>query len=113
MSNVNVKQRQRIEKEIASIVVHDAIAAGFTLSVVNGGDDYEIENCGDAVKILETMFLTDDERLYFVRDGKNVGWVYFVYGEEGWDVICDYTVNLEEHLKRASELSEEYMEGKR
>ena len=22
-------------------------------------------------------------------------WVWFVYGNDGWDVVCDYTINLE------------------
>jgi hypothetical protein len=30
-----------------------------------------------------------------------------VYGNDGYDVISDYTVNLEDHLTEAHKLSEE------
>jgi hypothetical protein len=90
---MSVKMRQLVEREIATAVVDSLLAAGFALSVENGDD--EIFASGDAATILAAMFLTDDERLYAEKGGKDFGWVYFVYGNDGWDVINDYTVNLE------------------
>jgi len=38
--------------------------------------------------------------------GAPSGWVYFVYGNDGWDVVSDYTTNLEAVLKGSGELAE-------
>jgi hypothetical protein len=103
-------KRQEIERQIAQKVIADALAAGYALDVFDS-EEYAIEKSTDADAILEAMFTTDDDRLFFHKDGKRVGWVWFIYGENGWDVINDYTVNLEDVLKGASELSEQ-MEAK-
>jgi hypothetical protein len=36
------------------------------------------------------------------------GWVLFIYGNDGWDVISDYTCNLEPIMGPANELSEQH-----
>jgi len=48
----------------------------------------------------ETWWAVDDCWLR-VRDANGVrkGWVRFVYGNDGWDVMNDYTTNLEDTLK--------------
>ena len=105
--SINIKERQRIEKKIVTAVVDAALKEGYTVIINNGGDDDEITST-DRAKILKEMFATDEERLYVAKDGKIVGWVFFVYGECGWDVICDYTTNLEEMLKPALALADKY-----
>jgi len=51
----------------------------------------------DSASILEHLMEVDDEHLYvFVPfNPESVGWVYFVYGNDGYDVISDYTTGLE------------------
>lgn len=93
-----VKMRQRVEREIARAVVKALLDAGFALSLDNGGDDYELAHVTDADKILKLMFATDSEHLYAEKDGKICGWVFFVYGNDGWDVINDYSVKLEPYI---------------
>lgn len=52
------------------------------------------------------MFATDEEYIlvWFTKpiadpdestDNRPNAWVKLVYGNDGWDVICDYTINLE------------------
>jgi hypothetical protein len=96
------------EKDEAMVrkVIADALAAGYTLSVWDGEEE-TLTNSSDADALFKAMMTTDQDHLYFLRDGKSVGWVFFVYGESGWDVINDYTVNLEEVLKGADALSDE------
>lgn len=36
------------------------------------------------------------------------GWVYVVMGNDGWDVISDYTTNLEPLMSGANRLAEKY-----
>lgn len=107
--STNVKSRQRIERTIARRVVLDAIAAGFALNVNNGGDTSELPAPSKKVKeVLAAMFATDDEHLLLYKDDKRVGWVYLVYGNDGWDVVSDYTVNLEKVMEGANQLADKY-----
>jgi hypothetical protein len=105
---MSVKARQRLERMIARRVVLDGIRAGYSLSVDNGGDEDEIVKSTKAKDILEAMFATDDEKLYFYKGDTCVGWVWFVYGNDGYDVVSDYTTNLEEVMKGADELAAKY-----
>lgn len=100
-----VKMRQIVEREIAEAAVTSLLAAGYLISVDNGdnnGREYELRKSGSKRAILKAMFKTDHDHLYMSRQvtmswnqGWNQGWVRFVYGNDGWDVISDYTANLE------------------
>lgn len=93
---MSVKMRQLVEKEIATQVIDSLLAAGFAIEVNNGYDDPQLPACSVKEVILQNMFLTDEDYLVAVtREGKSFGWVRFIYGNDGWDVINDYTVNLE------------------
>ena len=99
-----VKARQAVEREIFRAVVDALLAGGFALSLDNGAceDDpnggYEIAHSTDAEAIVKASMATDEERLYAEKNGKRFGWVLFIYGEDGWDVINDYTINLEQWI---------------
>lgn len=94
----SIKLRQNVERDIAKAVVSQLLTAGFALSLDNGGDEYEIAHVTEADKVLKKMFATDCEHLYAEKDGKIYGWVFFVYGNDGWDVINDYSVKLEPYI---------------
>jgi hypothetical protein len=102
---MNVEKRIRIEKKIASRLVADAIAAGYSLSV-NNGEEVVIRQSRDKAAILAEMFSVDMEHLIYHKDGVRQGWVYLVYGNGGWDVICDYTTNLDPVLVGANALAD-------
>lgn len=109
---MSVKLRQRLERTIARRVVLDALAAGYTLSVNNGGDEDEIPPQSKARPVLSAMFATDCEHLKMWKTGAAgtvcVGWVFFVYGNDGWDVVNDYTTNLDPIMAGADRLAELY-----
>lgn len=96
---MNLETRIKIERDIARRVVNDALSAGHSITVNDGEEDVLIKSI-DASAILKAMFSTDEDRLFF-----NKGWVYFIYGNDGYDVISDYTTNLEAVLKGANELA--------
>jgi hypothetical protein len=108
----NVKVRQKIERLIAEAAVKQLLAAGFLLGV-NDGEDITISHSCDAAKILAAMFTTDEDYLYVYLDSDPdfTYWVRFVYGNDGWDVISDYNVALEEHLTEANALADQIEEG--
>lgn len=99
-----VKRRQAVEVEIIKATVKALLAAGFSLSVFDGEEDHLIEpppsaeiqhGSTDTKAIYKALYETDEDYLNAWKDGEIFGWVRFVYGNDGWDVISDYTVNLE------------------
>jgi hypothetical protein len=90
-------RRIRLEGEIAAEVAEKLIEAGYYVSVFDC-EEFTLIDSRDVNKIVEAMFTTDDDRLY-VRSKKSKepmydGWIWFVYGNGGDDVISDYTTNL-------------------
>lgn len=103
------QSRQRLERRIVRRVILDGKKAGYLFNIYNGGEGYELSEPTARVKaLLNAMFATDDEQLFFFKGGKRVGWVRFVYGNDGWDVVCDYTANLEDVMSGATILANKY-----
>jgi hypothetical protein len=86
--------RRQMELLIAKAFVKQAINAGFTISIDTGED--ETRPYKRIKSVLCAMFSVDDEKLRIWKDRKRIGWVRFVYGNDGPDVINDYTTNLDE-----------------
>jgi hypothetical protein len=42
------------------------------------------------------------------QDTKEFGWVRFIYGNGGWDVINDYTTNLEPWMTNVDAIADQY-----
>lgn len=106
---MNVQQRQAMEREIAARVIDALLASGKMITVNDGqygSGENVLHSSRDKQAILAAMFSTDDDTLYVAdrpSDTTFTGYVVFVYGNDGWDVMADYTVNLEEILKPAIE----------
>jgi len=101
--------RQEVERKIAKALIVDALKAGYVISVDNGSDE-ESAKFDDVKSTLDAMFATDEERLYMWNptNCKRIGWVFFVYGNDGWDVISDYTMNLEPIMAGANKSDNNY-----
>jgi len=56
-------------------------------------------------EIIDDIMEADEERLYLRKDG-HTAWVFLVYGNEGWTVICDYNISLEALLEPINALAE-------
>ena len=121
---MNVKTRQHVEKKIASAFITAALRDGKSISVNNGEDStpyIRARNTSDTgvltlpeiqyarKQILAQMFQTDEEHLMIGGIGNRPeGWVFLVYGNDGYDVISDYTVNLEYLMAEPNRLSDKY-----
>lgn len=105
---MSVKMRQEVERKIATALVEESLRVGYAVSVDNGEE--ETKPMRRASTILKAMFQTDEDRLYMYTPGSDtrIGWVYFVYGNDGWDVISDYTTNLEPLMVEANKISKRY-----
>ena len=81
----------------------------YRLSVFDG-KEFPVSRSHRAKATFEAMFSTDEDYLFFYgsqdKYHKRLGWVRFVYGNCGWEVIGDYTVVLEELLYGATMLAE-------
>jgi hypothetical protein len=99
----------RVGRMVVRRLILDARAAGYSFNVNNGGDTNELpEPTANVRRIMESLFATDEEHLLLYRDGKRVGWVQLVHCNSGWDVISDYTTNLEAVMSGASALADRY-----
>lgn len=126
----SVKMRQRVERMILRAVVRECLQKGYALNVYNGGDEMELPEPTTSLKtILDACMAADEDRLWVCRprkpeDGppdyrkwdrrletpgwRAVGWVLFVYGNSGWNVVSDHTVNLQDVMGPAEALTERY-----
>jgi hypothetical protein len=104
--------RRRIERRIVRRIVTDALAAGYLISV-HDGEEIALDRSTDARAIMASLFTTDEDTLLLARPGDPLGgWVRLIYGNDGWDVVNDYTTNLDDLMvganKAADKLEELY-----
>jgi len=105
---MTVAMRQEIERKIVTQIITDALAKGYTLGV-NDGEEITLERCNDPETILKALFTTDDDwLLVYAADGKRIGWVRLIYGNDGYDVVNDHTTNLADIMTEADKLSDHY-----
>jgi len=104
-------KRMATEARIMRKVIEDGIAAGYVLSVHNG-EDYTIRHSTDAVALFNELRTTDEDHLHFCKMNdrgipKDIGAVFFVYGNDPWEVINDYSTSLEDVIKSATQLADQ------
>jgi hypothetical protein len=103
------KLRMELEMRIPRAAVKGLLAAGYLITVYDGEEDTLVRS-SDAKAILKATRTTDEDYLLASTASRNdAGWVRFIYGNEGPDVINDYTVNLEDALKGANAIANRYM----
>lgn len=89
-----VAKRQEIERKIVEKLVDDALARGL-LVTVDYGMSQGATRSTDKAQIMGALFACDEERIRFheVISGvrRVLGWVLLVYGNDGHNVIADYT----------------------
>lgn len=112
-----VRDRQRIEQTITRKVVDVLLAAGYLLGV-NDGDETVVHHSTNKKVILDALFNTDEDYLYVYEDDDKGDptnvlyderpnyWVRLVYGNDGWDVISDYSSvdHLDKYLGDGTEV---------
>lgn len=109
-----------IELAIATRIIDDALAEGWSVTVNDGEEDVvSATRSRDRACILDALCSTDEDRVYFHKDGEQepFGWVWLVWGN-GTDLLSDYTTNLSPDdgdtgvLKAALKLSDDLAEGR-
>lgn len=91
----DLARRIRTEGKIARKLVSELLARGFTVSV-NDGEEWTVNRSTDKAEIIGALFSTDEDVIRGFRpDGPTIGMAYLVYGNDGYDVINDYTCDGE------------------
>jgi hypothetical protein len=101
-----------IERLIVSQVVKDALTQGYRISVDDGGDEYAVNSSTNYNEVMEALMNTGNDKIYlYTKDSVEFGWIDFVYGNAGWDVISDHTTNIEHKttiLHEANAIAKQY-----
>lgn len=100
-------KRIEIEGKIARKTVDALLAAGFTVGV-NDGEETVLTHSQSVNDVMGALYSTDADYLYAydATTKKRVGTVFFVYGNDGPDVICDYSTNMSDVLAPVEEYAE-------
>lgn len=89
MPSPAVTEQDHVKKLVAAI-----LADGYSISVDNGGDDFEILCSTSQQDIEAVLFATDDENLICHKHDYR-GRIYLVYGNAPDEVINDYSETLD------------------
>lgn len=107
---MDAKTRNDIEKRIFEHCVKELLESPRMFSLhLSDGEEIVVEDSRDAKEIVEAAFSTDGDDLYvtYTSEGKKGrGYIRFIYGNSGWDVINDYSVWLEPHIEETLALAE-------
>jgi hypothetical protein len=86
-------KRIMIERRICFALVKQVLADGHALSVFDS-EEWTVKSSRDEKLIRHALFTTDgDELVVRDLDNKRLGWFQLTYGNDGYDVIGDYTDN--------------------
>lgn len=85
---------QAIDREITTKLVDALISAGYVITCCIRADDPEFKRSVDRAGILDLLFDLDMAELHVHKDGKR-SWIMLMFGESGWDVVADYSVDME------------------
>lgn len=103
----SIRTRVVVERLIIHQLVADLLEAGCELKVDDG--DAQSPWTTNLGEVLDALMNTDEDTLYVRRASDQLrGWVLLVYGNDGWDVICDHTTNLTPLLARVNALAEKW-----
>ena len=103
--DVSVRSRAAIERAIVRSLVEEFHEQGFTFLVDDGGEEFI--PCASKPEALNALINTDEDQLGIVdREGKTIGWIRLVYGNDGWDVMCDWHVGLDVYMPKTLALVE-------
>jgi hypothetical protein len=105
-----------IEQKIAAEVVKGILAAGHTITIAyQDGNSDAIKQSTDADAILAEFHKCDEEYLLVHQAGstrfEHLGWVQFIYGNDGHDLIANNTVGIDHLLAGAQALADRIANG--
>jgi hypothetical protein len=102
--DASIKARQDIERAVVRKLIRELKKRGFHVNQVGGGDEDEV-TVRTEKEIMDEVFALDMARLYFKEE--DAGSVLLVMGNDGWDVISDWSFTEgSEFAKAMDEITE-------
>lgn len=88
----DLARRIKAEKRMCTALVSACLKRGYEISV-SDGEDWPVKRSNDKPAILAALFSTDEDVIVIrAKDGSKAGWFRLIYGNDGYDVISDYSV---------------------
>jgi hypothetical protein len=100
------QRRQEVERAIVRATIEEAEKQGWTLYRVSNGEEIVRTDSHEAA--LEAAFACDEAHLHFGTSDGQEAWVFIVLGNDGWDVICDYTLSFNAVIDATDRLVEKF-----
>lgn len=103
-----MQAHEQAENQIIRAALESLVAAGHRVAVWNG-EDWSAGPSRDVEMLLGSLRATDVDVLHLMHDQEREpsgSWVLLVYGNEPFEVMADWTLDLDELLKPAVELAE-------
>lgn len=88
------REVRRIDREIATKVVGALITDGYTITCDLQDDEPEFVRSTDVDGILDYMWQVEWVEMNVHKENSR-GWLRLIFGENGFDLVQDYTVDLE------------------
>ena len=106
MRTYNQETARKLENTIIRVFIREALQRGYTLTVTTYGEN-EITRSNKINKIVDALRATDYDKLR-VHDGERyIGSVLLVWGIDPWEVICDYSLSIEDMVEPAMRKADE------
>lgn len=116
---MSVTARIAIEHALTKFLYEDLIRQGYRLMLTSGDDPMEecektpTRNVDDLLDL--SMNVDDITVLLFASDkadARCLGWVKLVYGNDGFDLVSDYSMAIEHALAETIKLSDRFADGR-
>lgn len=113
---MSLPTRDEMEDEIINQLVTDLLAAGLAIKVENTIDPNgpDMITTKDKTLVLNNLGHMDEQAIeaYDTTQGRRVGFWFFAYGNDGYDVIADHsdTPEVEKLMKTVNLMIEEYQD---
>lgn len=101
--DLSVRHRRRIELQIARKTIRTLCEAGFEL-LADNGEDKTAWGASER-ELIDNLFACDEAHL-ITRNDKGGSFVFFVMGNDGFDVISDYGMSIDAHMQIVSEYAD-------
>lgn len=105
-SDTDITVRMLVERAVIRRAVTDLLAAGYLVAVHDG--EALLDPRREVGAVMADIMSVDEESLCVYRSlpGKPFASIYLVHGNDGWDVMADYSISLEGVLSGANTLAD-------
>lgn len=101
--------RLALDRMVVTRLVENALAQGYAVRVHDSQE--ELPRRTTVQEVLSDLYCTDEEWLRFYRGSHLIGSVLLVHGNDGWDVIADYTTGATALVRSISDFTDQLSQG--